>query len=135
MARIPKRAATRIAAGIIVGYQPIFFIDEVWALATRPFPTLVGIVLLLGMATLLYLYVEVNGRLSDSVVAFHRARRIFLLGVLQAVQLGEEGGEHPLRHPAGPGPLPRGSAPPPPPNSAFYNMKKLFKFLRGTREG
>ena len=81
-------AVPRIAAGIIVGYLPIFFIDEIWGLATRPFETLIGIVLLLGMATLLYLYVEVNGRLADPAVAFRRARQIFVLGVLQATAIG-----------------------------------------------
>ena len=81
-------AVPRIAAGIIVGYLPIFFIDEVWGLATRPFPTLIGIVILLGMATLLYLYVEVQSRLLDPELAFRRARQIFLLGVLQATGIG-----------------------------------------------
>ena len=81
-------AVPRIAAGIIVGYLPIFFIDEVWGLATRPFSTLIGIVVLLGMATLLYLYVEVQSRLGDPQVAFRRARQIFLLGVLQATGIG-----------------------------------------------
>ncbi len=81
-------AVPRIAAGIIVGYLPIFFIDEVWGLATRPFATLLGIGLLLGLATLLYLYVEVNGRLGDAAIAFRRARQIFLLGVLQATAIG-----------------------------------------------
>jgi hypothetical protein len=81
-------AVPRIAAGIIVGYLPIFFIDEVWGLATRPLPTLIGIAVLLGMATLLYLYVEVQSRLADPQVAFQRARQIFLLGVLQATGIG-----------------------------------------------
>jgi hypothetical protein len=81
-------AVPRIAAGIIVGYLPIFFIDEVWGLASRPFSTLIGIVALLGMATLLYLYVEVQSRLGDPQVAFQRARQIFLLGVLQATGIG-----------------------------------------------
>jgi hypothetical protein len=47
-------------AGIIVGYLPIFFIDEVWSLAAQSWRTLVAIVALLGFATLLYLYIEVQ---------------------------------------------------------------------------
>jgi hypothetical protein len=78
----------RITAGIIVGYLPIFFIDEVWGLANRPWPTLSSIVVLLGSVTLLYLYVEVQRRLGDTTIAFGRARQIFLLGLLQAAGIG-----------------------------------------------
>jgi hypothetical protein len=78
----------RIAAGIIVGYLPIFFIDEVWSLAAQPWFVLAGVALLMGFMTLLYLYIEVQGRLGDSNVAFARARQIFCLGVLQALGVG-----------------------------------------------
>ena len=78
----------RIMAGIIVGYLPIFFIDEIWGLANEPWLTLASIALVLGTTTLLYLYIEVQHRLEDSVVAFARARQIFLLGVLQASVMG-----------------------------------------------
>jgi len=78
----------RIAAGIIVGYLPIFFIDEVWALAVQPWPVLVCVALLMGFMTLLYLFIEVQGRLSDATLAFSRARQIFFLGVLQAFGTG-----------------------------------------------
>jgi hypothetical protein len=78
----------RIMAGIIVGYLPIFFIDEVWGLANQPWFTLASIALVLGTTTLLYIYIEVQHRLEDSVVAFARARQIFLLGVLQASVMG-----------------------------------------------
>jgi hypothetical protein len=78
----------RIMAGIIVGYLPIFFIDEVWSLAGQSWPTLLTIVALLGTTTLLYLYIEVERRIDDSRVAFARARQIFLLGVLQATAIG-----------------------------------------------
>jgi hypothetical protein len=81
-------AVPRIMAGIIVGYLPIFFIDEVWSLAGQSWPTLFMIVGLLGATTLLYLYIEVARRLSDSQVAFARARQIFLLGLLQATAIG-----------------------------------------------
>ena len=81
-------AVPRIMAGIIVGYLPIFFIDEVWSLVARPWPTLLCIALVLGVTTLLYLYVEVQRRLGDTAVAFHRARQIFLLGLLQAAGIG-----------------------------------------------
>lgn len=81
-------AVPRIGAGIIVGYLPVFLIDEVWDLARRPwFPLLVTVVLL-GFMTLLYLYVEVRRRIQDPNEAFARARRIWLLGVLQALGLG-----------------------------------------------
>jgi len=78
----------RILAGIIVGYLPIFFIDEVWSLASRSWFTLTSIVVVLGSTTLLYLYIEVQRRLDDPDVAFARARQIFLLGVVQAAGIG-----------------------------------------------
>jgi hypothetical protein len=78
----------RIAAGIIVGYLPIFFIDEVWALTNRSWGVLTSVALLLGLTTLLYLYIEVQRRLGDTNLAFARARQIFLLGVLQAFSAG-----------------------------------------------
>jgi hypothetical protein len=78
----------RIAAGIIVGYLPIFFIDEVWALAAQSWFVLTGVALLMGFMTLLYLYIEVQGRLGDSTRAFARARQIFFLGVFQAFGVG-----------------------------------------------
>ena len=81
-------AVPRIMAGIIVGYLTIFFIDEVWSLAAQSWRTLATIVALLGSATLLYLYIEVQRRLGDGDVAFARARQIFLLGVLQATAIG-----------------------------------------------
>jgi len=78
----------RIAAGIIVGYLPIFFIDEVWGLANRSWALLGTVSMLLGFVTLLYLYVEVQRRLGDVDLAFDRARQIFLLGVLQSFGAG-----------------------------------------------
>lgn len=81
-------AVPRIMAGIIVGYLPIFFIDEVWSLAGRSWITLSMIVVMLGSTTLLYLYIEVQRRLGDTNLAFARARQIFLLGVLQAAGIG-----------------------------------------------
>lgn len=74
----------RIAAGIIVGFLPIFFIDEIWGFVNRPLPVLVLVSVLLGLVTLLYLYTEVQRRLGDADVAFARARELFLLGLLQA---------------------------------------------------
>jgi hypothetical protein len=81
-------AVPRIMAGIIVGYLPIFFVDEVWSLSAQPWPQLLVIVVLVGFATLLYLYIEVRRRLADGRVAFQRARQIFLLGLLQAAGIG-----------------------------------------------
>ncbi len=81
-------AVPRIAAGIIVGYLPIFFIDEVWALAAQPWYLLTTVAVLMGFMTLLYLYIEVHGRLGDPNLAFARARQIFFLGVLQAFGIG-----------------------------------------------
>jgi hypothetical protein len=78
----------RIGAGIIVGYLPVFLIDEVWDLAGRSAGSLLSVSALLGFATLLYLYVEVQRRLGDPTVAFARARAIFLLGVIQAFGAG-----------------------------------------------
>jgi len=78
----------RITAGIIVGYAPVFLIDEVWDLARSPWPQLVVVIGLLGFATLLYLYIEVKSRIADPGEAFERARAIFLLGVLQGVGVG-----------------------------------------------
>ena len=81
-------AVPRIGAGIIVGYLPVFLIDEVWDLASQPITVLGNVVLLLGLVTLLYIYVEVQRRLDDTRIAFARARAIFVLGVLQAFALG-----------------------------------------------
>jgi hypothetical protein len=81
-------AVPRIGAGIIVGYMPVFLIDEVWDLSRRPWFPLGVTVTLLGFMTLLYLYVEVRRRIPDAAEAFSRARRIWLLGVLQALALG-----------------------------------------------
>ena len=78
----------RIAAGIIVGYLPIFFLDEVWALAALGWVTLASIAGLIGFTTLLYLYIEVQSRLRNPDEAFSRARRIFLLGLLQSFGFG-----------------------------------------------
>jgi hypothetical protein len=78
----------RIGAGIIVGYLPVFLIDEVWDLAEQPPVYLIAAVVMLGSATLLYLYVEVHSRLGDPSLAFARARDIFLLGLIEAAGLG-----------------------------------------------
>jgi hypothetical protein len=78
----------RIAAGIIVGYLPVFLIDEVWDLAGQPLVTLLTVVVMLGAPTFLYLYVEVQRRLRDPAVAFRRATDVFLLGLLQSAAFG-----------------------------------------------
>jgi hypothetical protein len=78
----------RIAAGIIVGYLPVLFIDEVWDLASRSAITVVPLAALLGLVTLLYIYIEVQRRLGDTSLAFARARGIFLLGCLEALGVG-----------------------------------------------
>ncbi len=78
----------RIAAGIIVGYLPVFLIDEVWDLASRSVLTLTTLVGAIGLVTLLYIYVEVQRRLGDADLAFRRARGLFLLGVVQATAVG-----------------------------------------------
>ena len=78
----------RIGAGIIVGYLPVFLIDEVWDLSSRPNLALDAVVLLLGLVTLLYVYVEIARKISDTSVAFARARAIFLLGVVEAFGFG-----------------------------------------------
>lgn len=78
----------RIAAGIIVGYLPVFLIDEVWDLANQPIAVLGAVSLFMGLVTLLYIYVEVQRRIHDRDEAFARARAIFLLGLLQAFGIG-----------------------------------------------
>jgi hypothetical protein len=78
----------RIGAGIIVGYLPVFLIDEVWDLARQPLPYLLAVVLMLSFAILLYIYVEVHSRLGDPSRAFKRAGDIFLLGLIQSAGLG-----------------------------------------------
>jgi hypothetical protein len=83
-----RASVPRIAAGIIVGYLPIFFIDEVWSLAGQSWARLATICGLLAFATLLYLYIEVQRRLRNPPLAFARARQIFLLGALQAFGTG-----------------------------------------------
>ena len=78
----------RIGAGIIVGYLPVFLIDEVWDLAERSAFTLCSVAFMLSITTLLYVYVEVQRRLGDTAIAFARARGLFLLGALQAFGVG-----------------------------------------------
>jgi hypothetical protein len=78
----------RIGAGIIVGYLPVFLIDEVWDLASRPAWALLALVFFLGLVTLLYIYVEIRRRLGNADMAFDRARGIFLLGVVEAGGVG-----------------------------------------------
>jgi hypothetical protein len=78
----------RIGAGIIVGYLPVFLIDEVWDLASRPNIAVDSVVFLIGLVTLLYIYVEIARRIPDTAVAFARARSIFLLGVVEAFCVG-----------------------------------------------
>jgi hypothetical protein len=78
----------RVGAGIIVGYAPVFIIDEVWDLANQPIAFLAATVLLLGSTTLLYLFVEVQRRLGEALLAFRRARDIFLLGLIEAAGFG-----------------------------------------------
>jgi hypothetical protein len=78
----------RIAAGIIVGYLPVFLIDEVWDLASRSVLSLALLVASIGLVTLLYIYVEVQRRLGSPDLAFRRARGLFLLGVVQATAVG-----------------------------------------------
>jgi hypothetical protein len=78
----------RIGAGIIVGYLPVFLIDEVWDLAEQSAFHLLATVFVLASATLLYLFVEVQHRLGDGGLAFARARDIFLLGLIEAAGFG-----------------------------------------------
>ena len=54
----------------------------------RSFFPLAAFAVVVGLVTLLYLYVEVQGRLGDTPVAFARAIQIFLLGVLQSAGVG-----------------------------------------------
>jgi hypothetical protein len=78
----------RIGAGIIVGYLPVFLIDEVWDLASRPNLALGAVAIALGLVTLLYIYVEIARRIPDTTVAFARARALVLLGIVQAFGVG-----------------------------------------------
>jgi hypothetical protein len=78
----------RVGAGIIVGYAPVFLIDEVWDLANQSLFYVAATILLLGSVTLLYLFVEVQRRLGDPRLAFARARDIFLLGLVEASAFG-----------------------------------------------
>jgi hypothetical protein len=78
----------RIGAGIIVGYLPVFLIDEVWDLAAQSPIYIVPTIVLLGSTTLLYLFVEVQRRIGNRQEAFERARDIFLLGLIEAAAFG-----------------------------------------------
>ncbi len=78
----------RIGAGIIVGYLPVFLIDEVWDLAQQSPVYILSTIALLGTTTLLYIYVEVQRRLGDPPEAFARARAIFLLGIVESAGFG-----------------------------------------------
>ena len=81
-------AVPRIGAGIIVGYLPVFLIDEVWDLAEQSPFYLATVAGLLGSTTLLFIYVEVQRRIGDPQESFARARRIFLLGLVEAAGFG-----------------------------------------------
>jgi hypothetical protein len=83
-----RAAVPRIAAGIIVGYLPVFLIDEVWDLAGQSWTTLTEVVVMLGAPTLIYLYVEIQRKLGDQTLAFRRATEVFLLGLLQSAAFG-----------------------------------------------
>lgn len=83
-----RAAVPRVTAGIIVGYLPVFLIDEVWDLARRDWFPLGVIMTLLGFVTLLYLFVEVQRRLEDAKEAFARARALFALGLIEAFCMG-----------------------------------------------
>ncbi len=78
----------RIGAGIIVGYLPVFLIDEVWDLAQQSPIYILATAAMLGSTTLLYIYVEVQRRIGDPQESFNRARGIFLLGLLEAAGFG-----------------------------------------------
>jgi len=78
----------RIGAGVIVGYLPVFLIDEVWDLAEQSAFYIIATALVLGATTFLYLYVEVQRRLGDPRVSFSRAGDIFMLGIIQAAGFG-----------------------------------------------
>lgn len=83
-----RASVPRIGAGIIVGYLPVFLIDEVWDLAEQPLLHLIAVVVMLGSTTLLYLYVEVQRRIGEPRESFVRARNVFLLGLVQAAGFG-----------------------------------------------
>ncbi len=78
----------RIGAGIIVGYLPVFMIDEVWDLAEQAPFYLLAVAAMLGTTTFLYIYVEVQRKLGDPQLAFERARNLVLLGLIQAGAFG-----------------------------------------------
>jgi hypothetical protein len=78
----------RIMAGTIVGYLPVFLIDEVWDLAGQSWATLAEVIVMLGAPTLLFIYVEVQRKLGDRNLAFRRAVDVFLLGLLQSAAFG-----------------------------------------------
>ncbi len=78
----------RIGAGIIVGYLPVFMIDEVWDLAEQSPFYLLSVATMLGTTTFLYIYVEVRGKLGDAQLAFRRARDLVMLGLIQAAGFG-----------------------------------------------
>ncbi len=78
----------RVAAGIIVGYLPVFLIDEVWDLAEQNLLPILSVCFLLGSTTLLYLYLEVQRQLGERRDAFGRALDIFLLGLNESAAFG-----------------------------------------------
>jgi len=78
----------RMFAGVIVGYLPVFLIDEVWDLASRDAFVVLGLSLFLSLITLLYIFIEVRRRIGAREAAFARARGLFQLGVLQAFLAG-----------------------------------------------
>ena len=82
-------AVPRIGAGIIVGYLPVFLIDEVWDLASQPI-TDPGQRRAAARTRhpALHLRRGATPTRRHHGSAFARARAIFVLGVLQAFALG-----------------------------------------------
>lgn len=78
----------RLGAGIVVGYLPVFLIDEVWDLALRASGPVAISPVLFALTTLLFLYVEVHRRIPDPDVAFARTWSLYLLAVTQAFFTG-----------------------------------------------
>ena len=78
----------RLGAGIVVGYLPVFLIDEVWDLGLRALGPVAISSALLALTTLLFLYVEVHRRIPDPDVAFARTGSLYLLAVTQAFFAG-----------------------------------------------
>jgi len=84
-----KLLIPRLLAGILIGYLPLLFAGEIWNTIEK-IDVFSGFIIIISslLFCFYYLFNEVKNILSDSRIAFTRALRIFLIGILESFSLG-----------------------------------------------